>query len=368
MSKVKAFSVLLAVMVSFVGCTTEESSSEVGKGKLEASRVESTVSTDDVESTLDAEEDTTESTSTDISVSSETDKTESNDIVVSGNDLLNAVDFDLSSVPEYSGSPYFVVNENEPFFEIGDFEAESFEFYSELDSLGRCGVTFACVGVDIMPTEERGSIGSVKPSGWQSVKYDCVDGKYLYNRCHLIGYQLTGENANTSNLITGTRSMNVDGMLPFENMVADYVRETENHVALRVTPIFEGDNLLATGVLMEAASIEDDTEGILFNVFVYNAQPSIGIDYSNGDSWFIEEVVTTEPAVTTTEPITEPEVIETEAVVLNEYILNTNSKKIHEPSCSSVDSMSESNKKEYTGTLEELKAMGYEPCKRCNPN
>ena len=218
-----------------------------------------------------------------------------------------------------------------------------------------------------MPTEERGSIGSVKPSGWQSVKYDCVDGKYLYNRCHLIGYQLTGENANTSNLITGTRSMNVDGMLPFENMVADYVKETENHVALRVTPVFDGDNLLATGVLMEAASIEDNTKGILFNVFVYNAQPSIGIDYSNGDSWLIEEV-TTEAVVATTEGVTEPEISETEAVVLNQYVLNTNSKKIHEPSCSSVDSMKESNKKEYQGTLEELLTQGYEPCKRCNPS
>lgn len=161
----------------------------------------------------------------------------------------------------------------------------SYEVYSPLDALGRCGAASACVGVDLMPTEERGSIGQVKPSGWQTVKYDCVDGKYLYNRCHLIGYQLAGENANKQNLITGTRYMNVEGMLPFENMVDSYVEETENHVLYRVTPVFEGENLVASGVQIEAFSVEDEGEGLCFNVYIYNVQPGVVIDYATGESW-----------------------------------------------------------------------------------
>ena len=176
----------------------------------------------------------------------------------------------METLPEYSGQPYVVINNNEPNFEQQYFNTNSFESYSDLDSLGRCGVAFANIGKDIMPTEERGSISHVKPTGWHSVKYDNVDGKYLYNRCHLIGFQLTGENANEKNLITGTRYLNVEGMLPFENMVADYVKETNHHVLYRVTPLFEGDNLLATGVQIEAASVEDNGEDILFNVFCYN--------------------------------------------------------------------------------------------------
>lgn len=186
---------------------------------------------------------------------------------------------------EYSEQPYIAINNNMPTFE--EVSTKSFESYSSLDELGRCGVAYACIGKDLMPTEERGSIGSVKPTGWQTVKYDIVDGKYLYNRCHLIGFQLSGENANERNLITGTRYMNVEGMLPFENMVADYVKETGNHVMYRVTPVFEGDNLLASGVQMEAYSVEDDGEGICFNVYVYNVQPGITIDYTDGDSALI---------------------------------------------------------------------------------
>ncbi len=189
---------------------------------------------------------------------------------------------DLSSVGTYSGKAYVALNNNTPTF--AEVSTKSFEKYANLDSLGRCGVAYACVGKDIMPTEERGSIGQVKPTGWHTVKYDVVDGKYLYNRCHLIGYQLTGENANTKNLITGTRYMNVDGMLPFENMVADYVQETGNHVMYRVTPHFSGSNLLASGVQMEAYSVEDNGAGVCFNVYVYNAQPGITINYANGDS------------------------------------------------------------------------------------
>ena len=190
----------------------------------------------------------------------------------------------IPNVPEYKGEAYVVLNGNEPEFTEEDMSTESYEFYSELDEAGRCGIVKANLGRDLMPTEERGSIGQVKPSGWKTVKYDNVDGKYLYNRCHLIGFQLSGENANERNLITGTRYMNVDGMLPFENMVADYIKETGNHVLYRVTPFFEGDNLVASGVQMEAKSVEDDGEGILFNVYVYNVQPGIEIDYRTGSS------------------------------------------------------------------------------------
>ena len=192
-------------------------------------------------------------------------------------------------IPPFSGEAYIAINGNVPFFVEEEITAESYEYYSDLDELGRCGVTEASIGIDIMPTEDRGDIGSVKPSGWQSVKYDIVEGKYLYNRCHLIGFQLAGENANKKNLITGTRYLNIEGMLPFENMVADYVKETENHVMYRVTPIFEGEELVARGVVMEGWSVEDDGEGICFCVYAYNAQPGITIDYATGESRLTEE-------------------------------------------------------------------------------
>lgn len=192
--------------------------------------------------------------------------------------------YQVDDIPAYQGNLYVVLNNNEPNFSKTDYTTTSFEHYSDLDSLGRCGVAFANVGLETMPTEDRGSIGQVKPSGWHTVKYDNVSGKYLYNRCHLIGYQLTGENANEKNLITCTRSMNTEGMLPFEDEIAEYVKDTGNHVLYRVTPIFEGDNLLATGVEMEAKSVEDDGKGVKFNVFVYNVQDGIQIDYKTGDS------------------------------------------------------------------------------------
>jgi len=200
------------------------------------------------------------------------------------NNISYTTSFDLTSIPEFTDEPYVVLNDNEPEFTEEEFNKEIFEEYSYLDYLGRCGPAFAKVGIETMPTEERGEIGGVKPSGWQTVRYDIVDGKYLYNRCHLIGYQLTGENANEKNLITGTRYMNVEGMLPFENMVAQYIEATNNHVLYRVTPIFEGENSVASGVQIEAKSVEDNGEGICFNVYVYNAQPGIVIDYSNGES------------------------------------------------------------------------------------
>lgn len=190
----------------------------------------------------------------------------------------------LEQIPAYSGQAYVAVNGNQPFFVESDYTTQSYETYAPLDGLGRCGPAEACIGQDLMPTESRGNISSVKPTGWQSVKYDFVDGKSLYNRCHLIGYQLTAENANKQNLITGTRYLNVTGMLPFENMVADYIHETGNHVLYRVTPMFDGTELVARGVLMEAWSVEDNGEGICFNVYCYNVQPGVVIDYATGDS------------------------------------------------------------------------------------
>ena len=187
-------------------------------------------------------------------------------------------------IPDYSGYNYIVLNNNEPEFDETVDISESFEKYSELDELGRAGVAISNIGKDLMPTEKRGSIGMIKPTGWHTVKYDIVDGKYLYNRCHLIGYQLTGENANPKNLITCTREMNTKGMLDFENSVAFYIKKTNNHVLYRVTPIYKDDNLLASGVKIEAKSVEDNGEGIKFNVFVYNIQTGINIDYKTGGS------------------------------------------------------------------------------------
>ena len=225
--------------------------------------------------------------STELDPKSDTTAT---DGVLSGDNEQNGAhsddigaEFDFSALPPYSGEPYISVCGGDPDFSENEITSVSYEYYSELDALGRCGVCIASVGQDIMPTEKRGSIGQVKPTGWHTVKYDFVDGKYLYNRCHLIGFQLTGENANKRNLITGTRYLNVEGMLPFENMVADYVKETENHVMYRVTPIFVGDELLARGVHIEAESVEDGGDGIMFNVFCYNVQPGVVLDYATGE-------------------------------------------------------------------------------------
>ena len=201
-------------------------------------------------------------------------------------DLVNNNSYvSLDAIPAYDGKAYVAVNNNEPFFTDSDMITTAFENYSDLDSLGRCGAAYANICKDIMPTEERGKIGMIKPSGWHTVKYDVIKDRYLYNRCHLIGYQLAGENANPKNLITGTRYLNVEGMLPFENLVADYVNNTGNHVLYRVTPMFSGSNLVANGVLIEARSVEDNGGGILFNVYCYNVQPGVGINYENGDSW-----------------------------------------------------------------------------------
>lgn len=212
------------------------------------------------------------------------DNTNYEELLASLNGYQTGKSYNLENIPKYEGKSYIVLNNNEPIFDKKNMSTKSFEKYSELDSLGRCGVAFANVGIETMPTEERESIGSVKPTGWHTTKYDNISGKYLYNRCHLIGFQLTGENANKKNLITCTRYMNTAGMLDFENNVAAYVRQTKNHVLYRVTPIFEGNNLLATGAQMEGLSVEDNGKGIKFNIFVYNVQDGVEINYKTGES------------------------------------------------------------------------------------
>lgn len=257
----------------------------------------------------------------------------------------------LSSEDEVTNTsdPYMLVDENVPGFTEDEITTESYEHYSELDALGRCGVATACVGTDLMPTEKRGNISRVKPTGWHSVRYDFIDGKNLYNRCHLIAHQLAGEDANEKNLITGTRYMNVSGMLPFEEKVGDYVRETGNHVMYRVTPVFEGDNLVADGVQMEALSVEDNGKGVSYNVYVFNMQPGVRIDYATGES----EEIQAEDAINKEEAVN--------------HILNINTKKFHLPSCSSVENIQKENKENFTGDREQLIRNGYEPCGSCNP-
>ncbi len=267
-----------------------------------------------------------------------------------------AVPVSLDTVPAFSRNPYVEINGNVPFFTANELTDVSFEHYSELDGLGRCGEAVASVGHDLMPDADRGSIGSVKPSGWVTVKYDFVDGKYLYNRCHLIGYQLTGENANEKNLITGTRYLNIKGMLPFENMVADFVKETGYHVMYRVTPLFEGNNLVASGVLMEAQSVEDSGEGIRFNVYCYNVQPGVVISYADGSS-------RAEDGTPGTGAVTDAA---TDAATVT-YILNTATKKFHKPDCYAAQKLSDDKKESYTGTRDRLIQDGYEPCGTCKP-
>lgn len=266
----------------------------------------------------------------------------------------------LETLPAYSGSPYTTVNNNIPQFSEEDLTTASYEYYGPLDPLGRCTVAIANVGEDLMPTEDRERISQVKPTGWQSARYDWIDGESLYNRCHLIAFQLTGENANENNLITGTRYMNTEGMIPFEHMVGDYVRETGNHVLYRVTPIFEGNNLIAAGVQMEGMSVEDGGEGVLFNVFAYNVQPGIGIDYATGDNW----VDDSNTGYNSEEWAYGNSSASGEA---SDYILNTNSRKFHEPDCDGITDISEYNRKSFTGSREQLIDGGYEPCGRCNP-
>ena len=272
----------------------------------------------------------------------------------------------VDDVPAYSGEPYVEVNDNQPEFTEEELTTVSYEEYSELDELGRCQSADACIGQDLMPTETRESISSVKPTGWKNKSYDTVDGGYVYNRCHLIGFQLTGENANEENLITGTRYMNVEGMLPFEDEVAAYIKETDNHVMYRVTPVFEGDDLVASGVQMQAESVEDDGVGISFNVYVYNVQPYVVIDYKTGENWEGDEIAEPEGKwADGTEA--DPSKAEAKDTKEQTYILNKNTKKFHKPECSGAKKIKAKNKGEYTGSRQTLIDEGYEPCGNCNP-
>lgn len=308
-------------------------------------------------------------------------------------DLVNNNSYvSLDAIPAYDGKAYVAVNNNEPFFTDSDMTTTAFENYSDLDSLGRCGVAYANICKDIMPTEERGKIGMIKPSGWHTVKYDVIKDRYLYNRCHLIGYQLAGENANPKNLITGTRYLNVEGMLPFENLVADYVNNTGNHVLYRVTPMFSGSNLVANGVLIEAKSVEDNGGGILFNVYCYNVQPGVGINYENGDSW-LDGTTPQKQSVQTDTPQNEGSQSSAgsgagesgssgsttgsassgsdSSVAENSAADSSNSetmvhitatgKKYHRAGCRTL------KKSDTEVTLEEAKSMGLSPCGICNP-
>lgn len=274
-------------------------------------------------------------------------------------DLVNNNSYvSLDAIPAYDGKAYVAVNNNEPFFTDSDMTTTAFENYSDLDSLGRCGVAYANICKDIMPTEERGKIGMIKPSGWHTVKYDVIKDRYLYNRCHLIGYQLAGENANPKNLITGTRYLNVEGMLPFENLVADYVNNTGNHVLYRVTPMFSGSNLVANGVLIEAKSVEDNGGGILFNVYCYNVQPGVGINYENGDNWL--DGTTGSASSGSDSSAAENSAADSSNSETMVHITATG-KKYHRAGCRTL------KKSDTEVTLDEAKSMGLSPCGICNP-
>ena len=287
------------------------------------------------------------------------------------NETAGVIDIIEETIPAYSGSSYVELNGNQPSFTEEDLTTEAFEKYSRLDSLGRCGTAYANVCQDTMPVEERGPIGEVHPSGWQLVNYhDLIEGNYLYNRCHLIAYSLTGENANEENLITGTRYLNTEGMQPFELQVLDYVRRTGNHVLYRVTPVFEGENLVASGVIMEALSVEDHGETVSFHIYAYNVQPGVIIDYKTGDSKLDPDYKMPdrqEMIRENTESSDRNGTTEAEQETEGSYVLNTNTNKFHRPSCESVNDMKDKNKIVTEESRDEIIRKGYEPCGRCKP-
>lgn len=370
---------VVAVVLFFVGVfTTPESSlaeytteptvadtTEITTEEL--TTMETTIEAITTTETSTTEVTTTEVTTTEITTTEPTTKTTTKPTTTAfSSDNLSSGTVSLSSIPKYSGRAYVSLNDNKPYFKASEITTKAFENYSSLDSYGRCGVVIACCGTEIMPAdgEERGSISSIKPSGWVQAQYDCVSGKYLYNRCHLIGWQLSAENANRRNLITGTKYLNIEGMLPFENMIADYIHETGNHVMFRVTPMFDGKNLVASGVQMEAYSVEDNGDGICFNVFCYNVQPGVVINYATGSSYLEGgSTQTTTKKPTTTKPATTHS--SNSGSSESDYILNTNSKKIHYPGCSAVKRMSDANKREYTGSIDSLYSQGYTTCGIC---
>ena len=332
--------------------------------------------------------------------------------VTDGRNLYDQSDF-YEEIPEWNGVPFYYLNGTVPSFAEDQVWTKTQEQLDELDDLGRCGTAISCIGVDGMPTEKRGNISEIKPTGWHTDRYDFIEGEALFNRCHLIAHQLSGDDAVDRNLITGTSYMNREGMLPFEEAIGDYVRATGNHVMYQVTPVFVGEELVARGVHMEAVSVEDGGAGISFNVFCYNVQPGIEIDYATGDNQLAptvdeptweegqyygpvvvcgpatndavggdpaleaavvpEEELSPETDAEVTQKTTETESAEaTEGrVVLTRencrYVVNTRSKKFHYPSCSSVDKMAEQNTLYTDETREELIEQHYEACKNCNP-
>ncbi len=381
-----ALYVTIAVLLCFMGsCSIVLSVDETAPAVIETeiSTEKSTETT--AESTTSFEttvtEETTAAENSPNTTSADKENSDTNKSSSSGVGTGKAEKTNSSSIPAYSGSAYTVINNNQPNFSKDELKTKGYEKYSSLDSLGRCGVAIASVGKDTMPgeNETRESISSIYPSGWKQERYDGISGGYLWNRCHLIGWQLSAENDNKQNLITGTRYMNTEGMLPFENMVADYIKETNNHVAYRITPIFEGSNLVASGVQMEAYSVEDNGEGICFNVYCYNVQPGITIDYATGEN--SQSGSTTQEQTTTKTQTSGSSETQQKSNSTNEtkptqqstkntegtYILNTNSNKFHKTDCDSIKKMKESNKKTFTGNRDELISDGYEPCKNCNP-
>ena len=265
----------------------------------------------------------------------------------------------VTEIPAYSGKAWVEINGNTPNFSADELTTKAYEHYSGLDSLGRCGVATATCGTEIMPApnEKRGSISTVKPTGWVQAKYSGISGGYLWNRCHLIGWQLSAENANKCNLITGTRYMNVEGMLIFENQVADYIKETENHVAYRITPIFEGNNLVCSGVQMEAYSIEDEGEGVCFNVYCYNIQPGITINYATGESSG-KATVSSTAVVSKAESVYAPPVSEQTDNSQMVYVSRTGTKFHSNSRCSNM-------KNPLYMTREEAESRGRTPCSKC---
>ena len=285
----------------------------------------------------------------------------------------------FEELPEYIGEDFAILHDNIPEFTLWQLKTEAFVSFSPLDALGRTGPGFACLGKETLPQESRGSIGSIQPSGWQTVRYDdLIADKYLYNRCHVIAFALCGDNATPENLFTGTRYLNITLMTQLENSISQYIQGTGNHVLYRVTPIYQGQNLVASGVQMEGYSIEDHGQTICFNVFVYNIQPGVLIDYKTGESRRDPEYVVPTPSPAESHAPAEEETetllfstedVEAEAPARTSitYVLNTNTMRFHFPYCSSVNSMSERNRQDFTGTREEALALGYQSCRLCNP-
>lgn len=376
---------LLAIATIFTGCAFTNISGTEGAGHAAGAVVAGEDSSGALGSTDNA--DGAQSGSAPSQADSGANGTGQADAGKPQDELVNNNSYvSLDAIPAYEGKAYVAVNNNEPFFTDNDMTTTAFENYSDLDSLGRCGVAYANICKEIMPTEKRGKIGMIKPSGWHTVKYDVIKDRYLYNRCHLIGYQLAGENANPKNLITGTRYLNVEGMLPFENLVADYVNNTGNHVLYRVTPMFSGSNLVANGVLIEAKSVEDNGGGILFNVYCYNVQPGVGINYENGDSWLDGTTPQNEGSQSSAGSVAGASAGESgssssttgssssgsdSSAAENSVSDSSNSetmvhitatgKKYHRAGCRTL------KKSDTEVTLDEAKSMGLSPCGICNP-